>query len=138
MDRSALKWDLRAQLLKAELVAAAIAMKESRFCSNTIVELGFKEGFESVPVYIDNTSALHVVGNKTFSPREKHITLSYFFGQEIAKERNTTIHCVKTDHQLPDLWTNNLNKHRHRYLIKLINAPQGLCGRGTCVSMAHQ
>ena len=69
--------------MKAELVAAALTMKEAVFCSNIMLELGFKEGFGSVPFYIDHTSALHVAGNRTYSPRAKHIALRYFFAQEL-------------------------------------------------------
>ena len=61
--------------MESELVAAALAMKETVFCSNMMLELGFNESFDSVPLYIDNTSALHIVGNRTYSPRSKHITL---------------------------------------------------------------
>ena len=49
------------------------------FCSNMMPELGFGESFDSVPLHIDNTSALHVVGNRTYIPRAKHIALRYYF-----------------------------------------------------------
>ena len=43
-------------MMKAELVAAALAMKdEAVFCSNTMSGLGFDESFGSVPLHIDNT-----------------------------------------------------------------------------------
>ena len=60
--------------MEAELVAAATAMKESLFGRNMMMELGFSEEFRSVPVYIDNASALHVAGNRTFSPRQGRST----------------------------------------------------------------
>ena len=50
-------------------------MKEAVVCSNMMVELGFEKGFSSVPVYLDNTSALYVDGNRIYSPQEKHIEL---------------------------------------------------------------
>ena len=65
--------------MEVELVAAATAMKQSLFCRNMMMELGFTEGFWSIPVYTDNTSALHMAGNRTFSPRTEHIALGYFF-----------------------------------------------------------
>ena len=107
--------------IEAGLVAAATAMKESLFCRNMMMELGFMEGFWSVPVYIDNTSALHVAGNRTFSPRAKHITLRYFFVYKLVKVGKITIHFVETEQQLADLGTKHLEKHRHGFLIKLIN-----------------
>ena len=94
--------------LKAELVEAATAMEESLFCRNIMMELGFTEGFWSVPVYIDNTSALDVAGNRPFSPRAKHIALSYCFVQEIEKKAKVTIYFVKTEQQVADLGTKNL------------------------------
>ena len=51
--------------MEAELVAAALTFKEAVFCSNMKLELGFDETFGSVPLNIDNTSALHVAGNRT-------------------------------------------------------------------------
>ena len=45
--------------MKTKLVAAALTMKEAVFCSNMMLELGFKEGFGSVPFHIDNTSTTH-------------------------------------------------------------------------------
>ena len=107
--------------MKAELVAAALTKKGTVFCPNMMLELGFDESFGSVPLYIDNTSALHVAGNRTFSHRAKRIALRYFFVQELVKESKITIHCVKTKDQLSDLGATYLRKHQHRDLVKLIN-----------------
>ena len=41
-------------------MAATLAIKEAVLCSNVMKELGFGMPFNSVPLYIDNTSALHV------------------------------------------------------------------------------
>ena len=108
--------------MEAELMAAATAMKESLFCKNMMMELGFTEGIRSVPVYTASISAPHVAGNKTFSPRAKHIALRYFFVQELVKEeRSPFTSFVKTEQQVADLGTKHLKKHRHCFLIKLIN-----------------
>ena len=84
-------------------------------------ELGFGTRFDNVPVYIDNTSTLHVTGNQTYSLRVKHVALRFFFVQGLAKEEKINIHYVKTEDQLADIGTKHLSKHRHRYLIKLIS-----------------
>ena len=65
--------------MEAELVAAALSMKEAVFCESMMQELGFKDEFDSVSLFVDNTSALHVAGNRTYSPRAKHIALRYSF-----------------------------------------------------------
>ena len=106
--------------MEAELMAAAVTMKEAVFCSNMMLELGFKEGFGSVPLYINITSALHVTGNRTYSPRAKHIALRYFFVQELVEEGKITIHFVKIQDQITHLGTKHANKPRHRALTKLI------------------
>ena len=106
--------------MEAELVAAALAIKdEAVFCSNTMSGLGFDKSFGSVPLYIDNTLALHVAGNRTYSPRAKHIALRYFFVQELV-EGKVSIHYAKSEGQLADLGTKHHSKHRHRDLIKFI------------------
>ena len=96
--------------LEAELVAAALAMKEAVFCSNMMLELGFDESFGSVPLYIDTTSVLHVASNRTYSSRAKHIALRYCFVQELVEEGKVTIHYVKSEEKLADLGTEHHSK----------------------------
>ena len=71
--------------MEAELVAAALAMKEAVFCSNMMLELGFGATFNTVPVYLDNKSAISVASNRTYSGRTKHIALRFFFVQELVE-----------------------------------------------------
>ena len=108
--------------MEVELVVAALIMKEAAFCSNTMLKLGFDESFDSVSLYIDSTSALHVAGNRTsYSPRVKHTTLRYFFVQELVEKGKGRFHYVKNEHQLANLGTAPLSKHHGRNVIKLIN-----------------
>ena len=81
--------------MKAELVAEDLTKKETVFCSNMMLELGLDESFGSVPLYIDNMSVLHVAGNRTYSPRAKHIALRCFFVQQLVEEGKVSIHYVK-------------------------------------------
>ena len=108
--------------MEAELVGAALIKKQKAvFCPNMMSELSFGETFGSVPLHIDNTSALHVAGNRTYIPRAKHIVLRYyFFVQELVKGK-VSIHYVSSEDQLADLGTKHHSKHRHHDLIKLIN-----------------
>ena len=102
-------------------VAAALAIKEAVFCSNMMLELGFDKSFGSVPLFIYNTSALHVAGNRIYSSRAKHITLRYFFVLELVDEGKVSIHYVKSEDQPADLGPKHHSKHRHRNLITLIS-----------------
>ena len=57
----------------------AHASKEAVYLSNVIAELGFGKPFESVPLFGDNTGALHIAGNSTYSSTMKHIALRFFY-----------------------------------------------------------
>ena len=108
--------------MKAEFVAAALTMKEEAvFYSNMMSELDSGESFSSVPLHIDNTSALHIAVNRTYIPRAKHIALRYYFFVQELVEGKVSIHYVKSEGQLADLGTKHHTKHRHRALIKFIN-----------------
>ena len=95
----------------AELVAGALAMKEAVFRSNMLIELDFGKEFEKVPLHIDNTATLHVIGNHAYSSRTKHIVLRFFYIREIASEGKITIHYISKEDQLADIRTRHLSKH---------------------------
>lgn len=52
--------------MEAEVVTATPAMKEAINCADMMGELGFEDASTSMPIYIDNSSALHVAGNNTY------------------------------------------------------------------------
>ena len=65
--------------MEAELMVAALTVKEAVFCSNMTVKLGFEKGFSSVPLYLENGSTLlYTAGNRTYPPRANLITLIFF------------------------------------------------------------
>ena len=96
-----------------------------------MLELCFKERFDSVPLYMYDTLALHVAGNRTYSPRAKHIALRYFCVQELVEEGKIATHFVKTQAQIADVGTKHVNNHRHRALIKLIKNSRRKRQRGS-------
>ena len=108
--------------MEAELATAAVAMEDEEvFCSNAMSGVGFGESFGSVPLHIENTSALSIAGNRTYIPRAKYIALRwYFFVQELV-EGKVSILYFKSEGQLADLGTKHHLKHRHRDLIEFIN-----------------
>ena len=65
--------------MDAELVAGALSMKEAVFCSNMLIELGFGKEFEEVPLHFVNTATLHVIGNRAYSSRTRHVALRFFY-----------------------------------------------------------
>ena len=53
--------------MEAELVAAALTLKEAINCASMMRELVFEETLKCVPIDIDNMSVLHMAGNKTYA-----------------------------------------------------------------------
>ena len=102
-------------------MATALAMKEEVFCSSMMKKLGLGTRFDSVTLYIDNTSATHVAGNRTYSSRVKNVALRYFFIHEHVKEGRINVNYVKTEDQLANIGTKHLSKKKQRYLFKLIS-----------------
>ena len=107
--------------METELVAGALAMEEAVFCSNMPIEQGFGKEFEKVPLHIDNTATLHVIGNRAYSSRTKRIALRLFYIRELASQGKITIHYIPTEDQLADIGTKHLNKHRLQQLHKMKN-----------------
>ena len=137
-------------MMEAKLVAAALAMREEAvFVPIMMLELGFDKSFGSMPLYIDNTSALHIAGNRTYIPRAKKIALRYyFFVQKLVGGKISVHYVVKSEDKLAGMGTKHHIKHRRRDLIKLINEfkvktstslsttkgkPSCFCARNTCV-----
>ena len=102
-------------ILEAELISMAHARKEAVYLSNMMAELAFGKLFESVPLFGDNTGALHIAGISTYSSRTKHIALRFFYLKELNKDGKITIHHVATQKQLADVGTKFLTKKTHRH-----------------------
>ena len=107
--------------MEAELVATALTMKEAIFCTNMMREMRFAARLDSNPVYIDNTSTLHVAGYRAYSSRFKHVALWWLSIQKLVKEGNIIICYVTTEDQLADRGTKYLREHMQRQLVKRIN-----------------
>ncbi|CAM9264784.1 unnamed protein product [Laminaria digitata] len=106
--------------IEAELVAVTLGMK-AVYCAGMMKSAAALGSVLCVPTHIGNTSAFHVTGNKTYSPRVKHVALRFFYVREIIQECKISIHHVPTELNMTDMGTKFLSKHRHPYLIGLGN-----------------
>ena len=82
-------------------------------------DLGFKETLKCIPIHIDNTSALHVAGNKTYSSSSKPVVFSLFYFCDIIQEGKISIQYIPTELNRRDIGTKFLSKQCHRYLFRL-------------------
>lgn len=87
---------------------------------NMLSELGFEKGFNSVPLFRDNTGARNVAGNSTYSARTKHIALRFFFLEKWAWDDKITLHHIPTQNQVADIATKCLSRCTIKHLIGLI------------------
>ncbi|CAM9461101.1 unnamed protein product [Sphacelaria rigidula] len=62
-------------------------MKEVVFSSDMVRELGLQACSDSIPVYIDNASSLHVARNPTYSSHGKYVALRYSLHPGIVQGR---------------------------------------------------
>ena len=93
--------------MEAELVAAALALKEAINCAGMLGELGFVETFKCGPIHNDNSSPLHVAWNKTYSWLAKHVALRLFYAPDIIQEGTITIHYLPIEINVADIGTNS-------------------------------
>ncbi|CAM9697773.1 unnamed protein product, partial [Ascophyllum nodosum] len=68
----------------------------------------------------DSTGALTVAGNAMHSQRTKHVALRYFFIRELVLRGQITLHHRPSEHQLADIATKYLPKHRFASIIQQI------------------
>lgn len=106
--------------VEAELIAASYGCKEAVYLSNFMTELCFGKQFASIAINCDSQGALHVMGNRTYSSRTKHIALRFFYLRELIRDGRITIHHVSSTNMLADICTKWLPAPAHRFIISLI------------------
>ena len=105
--------------VEAEIQALSYSAREAVYISNFMTELNFKT-FGSVPINSDSTGARTVAGNAMHSQRTKHVALRYFFIRELVLRGQITLHHRPSEHQLADIATKYLPKHRFASIIQQI------------------
>ena len=91
--------------MEAELVAAALALKEAINCAGMLGEPGFEETFKCDPIHNDNSSALHVAWNKSTSSRANHVALRLFDVPDTIQEGTIAIQYVSIEINVADIGT---------------------------------
>ena len=70
-----------------------------------------------MPLYIDNTATLHVIGNCAYSSRTKNIALSFFYIRDLVSEGKIAIHYISAEDNQADIGTKHLTKQRLQQLL---------------------
>ncbi|GKC20693.1 hypothetical protein Tco_1022843, partial [Tanacetum coccineum] len=74
-------------------------------------------GFNKIPVYCDNKSAIALCCNNVQHSRSKHIDIRYHFIKEQVENGVVELYFVRTEYQLADIFTNALRQERLDFLI---------------------
>ena len=112
--------------MDAEYNAAAEAAKEAVWIRNFINDLRIPGvHIDTVPIYIDNNSALKLTRNPEFHNRSKHIDVKHHFIREKVDEGVINTQRVDTKDNLADLFTKALPRPAHEGLVNRLNLLSG-------------
>ncbi|KFZ24291.1 hypothetical protein V502_01231 [Pseudogymnoascus sp. VKM F-4520 (FW-2644)] len=112
--------------MDAEYIAGAEAAKEAVWIRNFINDLRIPQvHIDTVPLYIDNNSALKLTRNPEFHSRSKHIDVKHHFIREKVEEGVINTQRVDTTDNLADVFTKALAKPMHEDLVQRLNLLSG-------------
>ncbi|GJY10473.1 hypothetical protein Tco_0378658 [Tanacetum coccineum] len=74
-------------------------------------------GFNKIPMYCDNKSAIALCCNNVQHSRSKHIDIRFHFIKEHVENGVIELYFVNTEYQLADIFTKALGRNRIEFLI---------------------
>ncbi|GJV22423.1 retrovirus-related pol polyprotein from transposon TNT 1-94 [Tanacetum coccineum] len=86
-----------------------------RLMRSQLTDYGF--GFNKIPLYGDNKSAIAICCNNVQHSRSKHIDVRYYFIKEQVENGVVELYFVRTEYQLADIFTKALARERFQFLI---------------------
>nr|GEX23407.1 uncharacterized mitochondrial protein AtMg00810-like [Tanacetum cinerariifolium] len=107
--------------------SAAISSTESKYialsgCCAQILWMrtqliDYDLGFNKIPMYCDNKSAIALCCNNVQHSRSKHIDIRYHFIKKHVENGMIELYFVNTEYQLADIFTKTLGRERIKFLI---------------------
>ena len=122
LNDALIAWKSRAQSLtalsssEAEFYACAEAVKEVPFIAQILMSLGIKIELP-VNVWIDNVGAIFMSENQTTSPRTRHMDCRWWFVSDLREQGLIKIQFVRTEDNVSDIGTKNVNKETYDRLV---------------------
>nr|GFA57047.1 hypothetical protein [Tanacetum cinerariifolium] len=101
----------RLRFLGERLISWSSKMQKSAAISN------YGLGFNKIPMYCDNKSAIALCCNNVQHSRSKHIDIRCHFIKEQVENGVIKLYFVNTEYQLADLFTKALGRDRIEFLI---------------------
>ncbi|GJS28027.1 retrovirus-related pol polyprotein from transposon TNT 1-94 [Tanacetum coccineum] len=100
---------------KAEYIALSGCCAQILWMRSQLTDYGF--GFNKIPMYCDNKSAISLCRNNVQLSRSKHIDIRFHFIKEHVENGVIELYFVNTEYQLADIFTKALGRERNEFLI---------------------
>nr|GEY38663.1 copia protein [Tanacetum cinerariifolium] len=99
----------------SSIALTAFADADHAGCQDTRRNYGL--GFNKIPMYCDNKSAIALCCNNVQHSRSKHIDIRYHFIKEQVENGVIELYFFNTEYQLANLFTKSLGRDRIEFLI---------------------
>ncbi|GKA55673.1 retrovirus-related pol polyprotein from transposon TNT 1-94, partial [Tanacetum coccineum] len=100
---------------EAEYIALSGCCAEVLWMRSQLTDYGL--GFNKIPMYCDNKSAIALCCNNVQHSRSKHIDIRFHFIKEQVENGVVELYFVNTEYQLADIFTKALGRERIEFLI---------------------
>ncbi|GJW67210.1 hypothetical protein Tco_0121634 [Tanacetum coccineum] len=100
---------------EAEYIAMSGYYAQILWMRSQLTDYGL--GFNKIPMYCDNKSAIALCCNNAQHSRSKHIDIRFHFIKEQVENRVVELYFVNTKYQLADIFTKALCRERIKFLI---------------------
>ncbi|GKF04090.1 hypothetical protein Tco_0034758, partial [Tanacetum coccineum] len=100
---------------KAEYIAMSGCCAQILWMRSQLTDYGL--GFNKIPMYCDNKSAIALSCNNVQHSRSKHIDIRFHFIKEHVENGVIELYFVNTEYQLADIYTKALARERIEFLI---------------------
>ncbi|GKB55024.1 retrovirus-related pol polyprotein from transposon TNT 1-94 [Tanacetum coccineum] len=100
---------------EAEYIALSGCCAQVLWMRSQLTDYGF--GFNKIPMYYDNKSAIALCCNNVQHSRSKHIDIRFHFIKEHVENGVIELYFVNTEYQLADIFTKALGRERIEFLI---------------------
>ncbi|GJV22245.1 retrovirus-related pol polyprotein from transposon TNT 1-94 [Tanacetum coccineum] len=100
---------------EAEYIALSGCCAQVLWMRSQLTDYGL--GFNKIPMYCDNKSAIALCCNNVQHSRSKHIDIRFHFIKEQVENGVVELYFVNTEYQLADIFTKALCRERIKFLI---------------------
>ncbi|GKB14141.1 hypothetical protein Tco_0848064 [Tanacetum coccineum] len=100
---------------EAEYISLSGCCAQILWMRSQLTDYGF--GFNKIPMYCDNKSAIALCCNNVQHSRSKHIDIRFHFIKEHVENGVIELYFVNTEYQLADIFTKALGRNRIEFLI---------------------